>query len=209
MDESTFLSRVRKALTNSPRSEPPGDYSVARLSGPDADLVARFEAMASDAGMQVTRLAGADALPDAVAQIVVGAGGRLVFCPPEDFPARADVLDRLRAGGCRIVEEPGADEVFAADVGLTAAGRGVAETGSIELCSGSTAARMASLAPPTHVAVLRASAIVPDLLDWAQHAEELPAHAALVTGPSKSADIELTLVTGVHGPGKVFVLVVE
>jgi L-lactate dehydrogenase complex protein LldG len=209
MDEETFLARVRAALKGCPPAQPPRDYQVARLVGRDADLVERFEAMAADAGMEVQRLRTADQLADAIERIVAETSAKLVYCPPEDWPHRSSALDRLRAAGCQIVERPNEEQVFAAGVGLTAASAGIAETGSLVLMSGSQRARMASLAPPVHVAVLQAADILPDLIDWAEQTKELPAHLTFITGPSKSADIEQELVTGVHGPGRVVVLIAE
>jgi L-lactate utilization protein LutC len=71
------------------------------------------------------------------------------------------------------------------------------------------------LLPPIHLAVVDATCVLPDLLDLparlAEHsaAGVLPRNVALVTGPSKTGDIELKLTTGVHGPGEVHVLIWE
>ena len=66
--------------------------------------------------------------------------------------------------------------------------------------------------PPVHIAIVRAAQIVPDMLDlWPPGvpAPSMPASLVLVTGPSKTADIEGILITGVHGPREVRVIVVE
>ena len=70
-----------------------------------------------------------------------------------------------------------------------------------------------SLLPATYLAIIEPSQIVPDLFDLFERIEErkhdLPSNIALVTGPSKTGDIELKLTTGVHGPGNVNVVIVE
>src|SRR5690606_18699946 len=90
----------------------------------------------------------------------------------------------------------------------------IAETGSLVCCSDGGHSRGLSLIPPVHIAIVRKSDILPDMFDfWPRYAQsqpdELPSSIAFITGPSKTADIEGVLITGVHGPGRVFVLVVE
>ena len=102
---------------------------------------------------------------------------------------------------------------FAADLGITSADWAVAETGTLALCSLPGQGRVVSLLPPNYLAIIEPSQIVPDLFDLFERLEEqklqLPSNVALVTGPSKTGDIELKLTTGVHGPGNVHVVVVE
>lgn len=209
MDEETFLSRVRAALRGCPPTAEPRSYEVARLVSGEVDRLEHFERMAREAGMELRRVSNVQQLVQAIEQIVAETRARLVYCPPQDWPGRAEVLERLRGLGCEIIERPDEEQLFTADLGLTAALAGIAETGSLVVASGFDSARLASLAPPVHLAVLQASAIIPDLIDWAERAKDLPAHLTFITGPSKSADIEQELVVGVHGPGRVWVLVVE
>jgi L-lactate dehydrogenase complex protein LldG len=74
--------------------------------------------------------------------------------------------------------------------------------------------RVASLLPPVYVAVVERAQIVPDLFDVVEHFEsqvpsDLPSNLTFITGPSKTGDIESKLVTGVHGPGKWHVIVID
>ena len=102
---------------------------------------------------------------------------------------------------------------FSADLGITSVDWAVAETGTLALCSHPGQGRVVSLLPPAYLALIEPSQIVPDLFDLFERLEEhkanLPSNVTLVTGPSKTGDIELKLTTGVHGPGNVHVLVVE
>jgi L-lactate dehydrogenase complex protein LldG len=95
--------------------------------------------------------------------------------------------------------------LFAAEIGITGVDWLIAETGSLVLYSGRGRARSLSLLPPVHIAVAHASQILADLFDL-HLAEVMPSCVSLITGPSKTGDIELQLVTGVHGPGEVHVV---
>lgn len=112
---------------------------------------------------------------------------------PDDEPARSDRLQSLE----RIA------------VGVTGAVAGIAESGTIALASGPGRPRLASLLPPVHVAVLREDRLygsLPELL--AAHADLAGqgSNLVLITGPSRTADIEMTLTRGVHGPREVHVV---
>lgn len=99
----------------------------------------------------------------------------------------------------------------ATDAGLTGCLGGVAETGSLVLWPSVQEPRLLSLVPPIHVVVLDARRIFSTFHeflvaeDWV--GEGMPTNALLITGPSKSADIEQTLAYGVHGPKELLVLV--
>ena len=103
-----------------------------------------------------------------------------------------------------------------ADVGITAVDWALADTGTLVLLSGRDHSRSASLLPPVHVAVLSVSRILADLGELAERLPVNPAEAleresnvTLITGTSKTADIELTLVRGIHGPARVHVIVIR
>ena len=102
---------------------------------------------------------------------------------------------------------------FAADAGVSGVDHLVAETGSIALLARPDQPRSLSLLPPIHIAVADRSQLLPDLFDlfearWEAERQGLPSCLSLITGPSKTGDIELRLVTGVHGPGEVHVVLI-
>ncbi|PXX93797.1 lactate utilization protein [Marinobacter vulgaris] len=98
------------------------------------------------------------------------------------------------------------------DAGITSTRGGIAETGSLILWPSVDEPRLMSLVPPIHIAVLKAS----ELYTTFHHAMQsqnwaagMPTNALLISGPSKTADIEQTLAYGVHGPKELIVLVIE
>jgi L-lactate dehydrogenase complex protein LldG len=84
---------------------------------------------------------------------------------------------------------------------------GLADSGSVVLASSPSEPRARSLLPPVHVSLLREDRVLPGLAELFEAlGGELPSALAIVTGPSRSADIEQQLVVGVHGPGEVHVV---
>jgi len=96
------------------------------------------------------------------------------------------------------------------DVGITSTRGGIAETGAVVLWPTPAEPRLMSLVPPVHVAVLDADTIfnsISEMMAAENWAAGMPTNALLISGPSKTADIEFTLVFGVHGPKELVVLI--
>lgn len=104
-------------------------------------------------------------------------------------------------------------ELFAeVDVAITGTRCGIAETGSLVLWPDENEPRLMSLVPPVHIALLDAAKLHPTL-SRAMQAENwalrMPTNALLISGPSKTADIEQTLAYGIHGPKQLITLLLE
>ena len=97
----------------------------------------------------------------------------------------------------------------AADVGISSADAFLAETGSLIISSGAGKSRMVTLLPPVHIALVPMARLATDIFAWMKnHDRKFPANTVLVSGPSKTADIEQTMSVGVHGPKKLVVVLV-
>ncbi len=97
-----------------------------------------------------------------------------------------------------------------ADAGLSGVDAALAETGTIILRSGPGRSRLATLLPPVHVALLPVSRLMIDIFTWtAARKAQPPAAITLISGPSKSGDIEQTLTVGVHGPKRLIVVLYD
>ena len=95
-------------------------------------------------------------------------------------------------------------------VGVTGALVGLADTGSLVLIEGEGSPLTVSLLPDIHIAILRVSDLVPSLPDALAKPEIRTASAAvIITGPSRTADIEMTLTIGVHGPKELHVFLID
>jgi L-lactate dehydrogenase complex protein LldG len=100
--------------------------------------------------------------------------------------------------------------MLAADVGISSADFAIAESGTLAVCSQAGQERAVSLLPLVHVAIVRREQVLADLFDLFERlgAGELQSSVVLITGPSKTGDIELTLTTGVHGPRQWHVILI-
>jgi L-lactate dehydrogenase complex protein LldG len=107
---------------------------------------------------------------------------------------------------------PNASDIFGFDVGISSAQAAIAETGTLVLDSAVERHRLVSLVPPVHIAIVNASAIhatVGETLAMLQNGRELSPAVTFITGPSRTADIELTLTIGVHGPQELYVIIYQ
>lgn len=107
---------------------------------------------------------------------------------------------------------PSAADLFNTDVGITCVQAAIAETGTLVLDSSRERNRLISLVPPVHIAIIDAAQIhqtLGETLAELQSGGEVSPIVTFVTGPSRTADIELTLAIGVHGPQELYVIVNE
>jgi L-lactate dehydrogenase complex protein LldG len=104
------------------------------------------------------------------------------------------------------------ERLFATDAAITSTQGGLADVGALILWPTPQEPRLMSLAPALHIAVLEAAKIHGSLTDAIRQerwAEKMPTNALLISGPSKTADIELVLTFGVHGPKELIVLILD
>jgi L-lactate dehydrogenase complex protein LldG len=100
----------------------------------------------------------------------------------------------------------------AADIGITSADYALAATGTLVMLSSADEARLISLLPPAHIAIFPRSRILAnldELLSILPRPADQTSSMVLITGPSRTADIEQILVRGVHGPGEIYAVIVD
>jgi len=217
--------------TTAPRPAQPRE----RLDVLRRELSERWRENLDRFGREFERVAGvlhrvgdAREVPGVVARIAAERGMRKVVAWPGETLG-LDIVTPLIAQGLEAAAMPGAEVgpaererlralAAAADLGVTAADVAIAETGTLVVVSGAGRPRSTSLLPACHVAVFDREALVESLLQmglvleaWHEGAEPSWRGAAInfITGPSRTADIELTLTRGVHGPREVHAVFVE
>lgn len=213
-----FLMHLRERVRHIPACtpRPDGPLSTLRAVAESEDLPARFAKEAVEAGCSVHRTTTGNWIR-VVQEVLRGHEARKVLIEPQ--PATALTAERaaalraaLASAGVAVVSEHDDETLFSVEAAVTGVAAAIAETGTLVCPSGPSAARGASLIPPVHVAVVAAAQLIADLFDYFEQLSgtgTLPANINLITGPSKTADIEGILVTGVHGPGHVHIVLME
>ncbi|HEY7119344.1 MAG TPA: LUD domain-containing protein [Tepidisphaeraceae bacterium] len=209
---------MRKALGRTqpiaaPTAPPPEILEpVARLVHSDIGLPELFAKRAADNKMHVDAIASDD-VADHVAGLLKEKGVRRVAVPVSPLLESLGVVEALRAAGLevRTWDQITLDELYDFDAAVTDVTYAIAETGSLVIKTGPQHGRALSLVPLLHVAIVEPRNCLPDLLDLmdALGREGIGNNVTIITGPSKTADIEGALVVGVHGPGEVQVFVLQ
>jgi L-lactate dehydrogenase complex protein LldG len=204
--KENILKKIRQALAHPvpvPFSQSEGNNSVFQPSGKELELE--------------------------FAENFTGLQGKFSFCMDENELAEQlnylGVVRKFKSIYCKEEElkqklvKSGFNNFTSADLkqceaSITTCEQLVARTGSILLTSASESGRATSVYAPIHICIAYTSQLVYDIKEALQlvkekYAGKLPSLISLATGPSRTADIEKTLVVGVHGPKEVFVFLVE
>jgi len=208
---AAVLDRVRAALGRKPGQQPPplppALFSERNLTTPERVelFVQQFEKLNGKPVRVRSRSDAAAAVRDLMnGQIAVASNApSLSECGITDlagvqhgFTSRDD----LRAA------------CTTAAFGITSATYALADTGSFVMLAGREEARLISLLPPVHIGVIPASGILASLDELFMRVPkpaDRTSSMVLITGPSRTADIEQILVRGVHGPGEIYAVIVE
>ncbi|AMC99170.1 LutC/YkgG family protein [Halomonas chromatireducens] len=209
-----ILKRLRER-TDGPLTAPDSDFGVVTGRGWSAEeRLERFERWISSVHGEVLHTTRDSWTTDLVALLQAKGIRRLAL--GREHPVAAEARAALAEGEVtlidadRDVEEWQLEQFETTDAGLTSTRGGIAETGSLWLWPTPDEPRLISLVPPIHIAVLDADTIEDtffDVIEAHGWAGGMPTNALLVSGPSKTADIEQTLAYGVHGPRELIVLV--
>lgn len=216
MERETFLDRVRTCLERGGGALPRPAPHRPPAPPPRDERVERFVRELEAVGGVVHRAASASEAREAILGLLHQSSARRVIRDA------SPILEELALDGFEVTvadfddeasRGPLRDAAFAADVGVTSADFGVAETGTLALLARRGHGRAVSLLPPVHVAVLAADAVVGELAELFERVTaggaDLPSALTLITGPSRTGDIELVLTVGVHGPKELHVILIS
>lgn len=224
MKREAFLERVKLA------AEQGRAYRVATRTLPDdigyvgasGDRCAAFAAGVIAVGGEVFVVEDVAGARDVVLSLCQEANARSALCWQHELLDRLGLGELLAEAGIGrvdhavLIQQDVAERrstILAADVGITSCDYALAETGTLLMLARPGHERVSSLLPPVHIAVVERRQILDDLYDAIAKLRELgfdglPSNAVLITGPSKTGDMELELTTGVHGPGRWCVVVI-
>jgi len=221
--QSSVLDVVRRALgrrnTLSPAPLEPFIEPIIRIEV--RELVERFVDEATAVRAQVHRVPDNHQLVEKIVEISAAQRGEVAMSGAELF-REIDLPGELAAHGLStfIANQPDHEQLVATlancGVGVTAADFAIAETGTIVLSSDEPNALLVSLLPPVHIALVRSEQMI-GTIDEAMRktgSEQVgrtdpPRSVTMVTGPSRTSDVELVLSIGVHGPKELHVIILD
>ena len=204
--KENMLKRIRKALSHpTPLPFPQSEGNQSLLKEPSDDLAVEF------------------------AGRFTGLQGKFVFCSDaSDCSQQLKGLFESRKWEKVVCREPVFQQLIqktqpsinfhndlaSSQVSVTGCDALVARTGTVVLTSSAESGRTTSVYAPVHICIAFTNQLVYDVRDALIHLKEqygtaLPSMISFATGPSRTADIEKTLVVGVHGPGEVFVFLID
>jgi L-lactate dehydrogenase complex protein LldG len=188
------------------------DYSLARewLTDRDRSPIEHFAARLEAVGGRFLLASSLTEASGVVGQILRDTAARHVVT--SNSPLVNAVTARLpKAGAWNVLRAPSPQEIFDADVGISSAQCAIAESGTLLLGSDAERNRLVSLIPAVHIVLLRPDQLRTTLGEalacFQPIGGEMASRAVtFITGPSRTADIEQTLVMGVHGPQTLYVV---
>lgn len=225
---NNILGRIRTALGHKETIAPPSRNFVAAPApvAADTELVQLFCAELTRVGGNVSLAESGAGLKNCLEEILIRERPALVAISDVVVTAHEELLNSLAVNGIDVLIPPQLSasaefeiyqrELLTANIGVTTADYAIADTGTLVLLSGGECHRLISLLPPVHICLLDSARIFPNLAQLLRHlhsevySDKSPPQATtFITGPSRTADIEHILTTGVHGPSRLEVLIAQ
>jgi len=224
-----ILGDIRRALHGSAPSAPVVPEKQSRRSAEEilrtselrrSDLVEQFESELTRLGVQFCRARNFDEASRYVEQVAIERQARQVVTWDAPIISQSGVGPRLSEHGIDVLTED-TDDFLAtaalAEIGISGVDYAISDTGTLVLVAQKGQARSISLLPPIHIALVKVDQLVSGIGDLfellapvaARDGQDLWSAITFITGPSRTADIELKLVVGVHGPQQLHVVLLE
>ena len=187
-------------------------------------LLDKLADMAGKGGWKVYRAAGVEEAVGYIESVVLESGASNIVRSAQEVFDQVPVDAALTNLGLKVTtvlrdeansREALREEIRQAGIGITGADYALAETGSLVILPRRGLSRLVSLVPPVHIALVRPEDLLDSLddlfllrrLEYHQRGGEMGSYLNFITGPSRTADIEMTIVEGVHGPKEVHMVI--
>ncbi len=187
-------------------------------------LLDKLADMAGKGGWKVYRAAGVEEAVGYIESVVLESGAANIVRSAQEVFDQVPVDAALANLGLKVTtvlydeansREALREEIRQSGIGITGADYALAETGSLIILPRRGLSRLVSLVPPVHIALVRPEDLLDSLddlfllrrLEYHQRGGEMGSYLNFITGPSRTADIEMTIVEGVHGPKEVHMVI--
>jgi L-lactate dehydrogenase complex protein LldG len=204
--KENILKRIRQALVNpTPVPFPQSEGNSSVYNEPTQENEIEFAENFGKIQGRFIYCASSDELIEQLKELITLKAWTQVFCRESGLlPIMQEPLKGLLIW----------EDLPEADVSITGCEALIARTGSILMSSGQESGRLVSVYAPVHICIAWTNQLVYDIREGLEMLTEkyknrLPSFITMATGPSRTADIEKTLVVGVHGPKDVYVFLVE
>jgi L-lactate utilization protein LutC len=210
MARDYVLHKVRTALGRS-AGQAPAEAPPVRIRIPQVDPATRVESFCRSLEALAGKTHLALSAADARAYVAAAIDGKTAIASNAPFLAECGITDLagVRSG---VTDRAELRRLCAtSDFGITSADYALADTGTLVMIASPNEARMISLLPPAHIAVVPRDRLLTgldELYDLVPRPADITSSMVLITGPSRTADIEQFLVRGVHGPGTIHVVLI-
>ena len=216
-----ILHRIRKGLGRGEDTHADSEAPLARNIRPCSDageqrsgLAAVFAESLAGVNTSVYMASGRDGVLEFITGFVREKGADSFSIWETEFLKSLGIKESLEGAGLAVKSAGSKAGIALSSVGITEADYAIADTGTLVLLSGPERPRGVSLIPPIHLAIVKKENILNDIGELFgtlnklyEDPESIPACTTFITGPSRTADIELNLTLGVHGPKELHVLI--
>lgn len=205
-----ILENIRRSLGRAAPTWPsprPAIYPPRKAESTEAEIARFLEEVRKLNG--IAQPMTTDSVPSALKALTAEQDIRKATAWNTPFLNELQITSYLSALGVELVApNAGKHDLALCDLGVTEADYLLPETGTLVLKSSAKKPRAVSLLPRIHLAVVRPGQLRPDLHQVFHEARHTP-YLVFITGPSRTADIELTVTLGVHGPKSLYVWILE
>ena len=217
-----ILATIRAAVgtpARRDRASAPEFSSKNSVEETSVELAGRFQSEITRIGGRLHRATNAESVCAYIEQVAAAERASTVICSNAQLADELGIANLLAAKGIAFISDPAESDIVTnaarADIGITGVDYALAETGSLVLLARPGQPRSVSLLPPVHIALIRPEQIIRgfdelfELLRADFEVTGVKSAVTFITGPSRTADIELTLVVGVHGPQQLHAVLIN